>query len=130
MAQIELLRTGKWANQLASPEEMAEKVAEVRGYVNKYGWLNRSVHPYGFAIGMDKFLAGFEDYEHYTHSSKQIMIAEMNGFIKIANVWIKQEEEPKVAVRLLTGKHKGEIEEIPESFVEDYVEIGLAEVIG
>ena len=127
MTEVTTLRTGKWANQLATAEEMAEKVAEVTELVNRYGFMNRTVCPYGFVIKMEDFLAGFEDYRRCTHSSKQISIAEMNGFIEILNVWIKEAEAPKVAVRLLQGRHKGEIKEIPEMWLEDYVDTGLAE---
>lgn len=129
MTQVTALRTGKWANQLATAEEVAEKVAEVRELVNRYGFTDRTIHPYGFAIKMDDFLAGFEDYRRCTHSSKQISIAEMNGFIEILNVWIKDAEAPKVAVRLLQGRHKGEVKEIPESYLEDYIDCGLAEKV-
>lgn len=129
MTQVETLKTGKWASDLATADEMAAKVEEIRVIVAKYGFINRTVHPYGYAIGIDKFLAGFADYGRCTHSSKQIFLAEINGFIPILNEWIKTEEQPKVIVRFLTGKHKGELKEIPESYVEDYVDIGLAEVI-
>lgn len=124
---VEKLRTGKWSSDLATAEEMAAKVEEIRRLVSKYGFINRSVHPYGYAIGIDKFLAGFKDYSRCTHSSKQIMLAEINGFIPILNHWIDVEEQPKVIVRFITGKHKGEIKEIPESYVRDYIDCGLAE---
>lgn len=127
MAQVTALRTGKWSNQLATAEEVAEKVAEVREIVNRYGWMDRSVHPYGFAIKMEDFLAGFDDYRRCTHYSKQISLKEMNGFIEILNAWIKEAEAPKVTVRLLKGKHQGEIKEIPESYLEDYIDLGMAE---
>ena len=127
MAQIELLRTGKWANQLATPEEMAEKVAEVRGYVNQYGWEKSNVHPYNYPINIIEFLDGFADYRRCTHMSKQQMLAEMNGLIKIINKWIEREEEPKVMIRFITGRKAGQTKEIPESDVEDYIDCGLAE---
>ena len=127
MAQIEKLRTGKWANQLATAEEMAAKVQEIRGYVNKYGWENTNVHPYNYPINIVEFLDGFADYRRCTHMSKQVMLAEINGLIEIINHWIEREEEPKVMIRFLTGKKAGQTKEIPESDVEDYIEIGLAE---
>lgn len=129
MTQVQTLRTGKWASDLATPEEMAAKVEEIKILVAKYGFLNRTVHPYGYGIGIDKFLAGFKDYGRCTHDSKQIFLAEINGFIPILNHWIEVEEQPKVVVRFLKGNKAGQIKEIPESYVEDYIEIGLAEIV-
>ena len=126
---IELLRTGKWASDLATAKEMTEKVQELRAYVIKYNWGEDSIHPYGFPVKINEFLGWFKDYEQCTHSSKQLHLSEINGFIKIINSWIRTEEEPKVRIRLLTGNHKGEIKEIPQSFVEDYIDCGIAALV-
>ena len=129
MTQIETLRTGKWASDLATAEDMAAKVQEIRGYVAMYGWENTNVHPYGYAINIVEFLDGFADYRNYTHMSKQTMLAEINGLIRILNKWIEREEEPKVTIRFLTGKKAGQTKEIPASDAEAYVEIGFAEIV-
>lgn len=127
MTQVETLRAGKWNHQMATVEEVAAKVEEIRALIDKYGWLNRNVHPYGYPINIQTFMVNFRHYREYTPSSKHIMLAEINGLIKIINEWIKQEEAPKVTIRFLTGKHKGETKEIPEEWVEDYIDCGLAE---
>ena len=126
---VEKLRTGKWANQLATQEEVEDKVREIMVLVTKYGWENENIHPYGFPINVLKFLEKYETYSLYTHSSKQILLAEINGAIDIFNMWAEQEEEPKVKVRLLTGRNAGKIKEIPASMVGYYVETDLAEIV-
>ena len=129
MTQIDTLRTGKWANQLATAEEMAAKVQEIRGYVTKYGWENTNIHPYNYPINIVEFLEGFADYRNYTHMSKQTMLAEINGLIRILNKWIEREEEPKVTIRFLTGKKAGQTKMIPASDAQDYIDIGFAEIV-
>lgn len=122
MAKVELLRTGV-------AEDVAKKVEELRGYVNRYDWGDWEIHLYGYPVKVSKFLDGFEDFARYTSSSRDIMRSEMNGFIKIINKWIEREEEPKAIVRYLEGKKKGKIETIPNSFAQDLYEIGFVEVI-
>ncbi len=130
MTKVTALRHGKWASELATAKEVAEKVQELKGYVSKYGWGEKNIHPYGWAIKIDEFLESFDDYSRCTHSSKQISLAELNGFIEIINAWLKLEEEPKVTIRLTHGRHAGDIKEIPESMVEDYIELGAELVEG
>lgn len=127
MTQVQTLRTGKWASDLATPEEMAAKVQEIRALVAKYGWENTNVHPYNYPINIVEFLDGFADYRRCTHMSKQVMLQEINGLIKILNHWIAREEEPKVMIRFLTGRKAGQTKAIPASDVQDYIDIGLAE---
>lgn len=124
MPKVAELRTGKWASQLATAEEVADKVKVLKLYVAKYSWGEKSIHPYGYPIKIEDFLESFDDYSRCTHSSKQISLAELNGFIRIINAWLKLEEEPKVTIRLTHGRHAGDIKEIPESMVEDYIELG------
>lgn len=127
MAQVETLRTGKWASDLATAEEVKAKVQEIREIVTKYGWLDTEIHPYRFGIRVEDFLGRFKDYSRCTHSSKQIFLAEINGFIDILNHWIEREQEEKVMIRFLTGNKAGQTKAIPASDVEMYVECGLAE---
>ena len=129
MTQIEKLRTGKWNNQLATAEEMQAKVVEVKEYVDRYDWGDKVIHPYSFGVKIDEFLGWFTDYAKCTHSSKQLHLSEMNGFIEIINKWIKLEEEPKIKIRLLQGNKAGTIKEVAESIASDYIEIGFAEAV-
>jgi hypothetical protein len=92
--------------------------------------MDRVIHPYGFGIKLDEFLGGdgFRNYRAYTHSSKQILIAELNGFIDILNHWIAFDAEKKVTIRFVTGNKKGEKKDIPASCVQDYIDSGIAEL--
>ena len=68
-----------------------------------------------------------KDYQRCTHSSKQIALSELNGFIKIINAWLETEGEPKVVIKLIAGKHAGEVRIVPRSQALDYYEMGWAE---
>lgn len=129
MTQVQTLRTGKWASNLATAEEMKAKVQELKAIVNKYEWEKTTIAPYGYGVRIEEFLTWFEDYGRCTHSSKQLHLSEINGFIRIINKWIEREEEPKVMIRFLTGKKAGQTKEIPASDAEDYIAIGLAEKV-
>ena len=126
---MEKLRNGKWASDKATAEEMKKAVAELRGYVQQYGWEDKMVYPYGFGINIVEFLDGFADYERCTPASKSIKIQEINGLIEIINAWVKLEQEEKVTIRLLKGNKAGQVKEIAASLAEDYVDCGLAELI-
>ena len=126
---MEKLRNGKWLSDKATAEEMKNAVDVLRGFVKLYGWEGRDIHPYGYGINIVKFLDGFDGYERCTPASKSIKIQEINGFIDIVNVWIQQEQEEKVTIRMLKGNHAGECKEVPASFAEDYIDCGLAEVV-
>lgn len=129
MTQVQKVRAGKWNHQMATAEEMAAKVEEIREIVTKYGWLDTKIAPYGFGVRIEEFLGWFKDYDRCTASSKHLHISEINGFIEILNHWLEREAEPKVTIRFLTGKKAGQTKEIPASDVEAYVEIGFAEIV-
>lgn len=126
---IEKLRAGKWNHQMATAEEVAEKVTEMTAIVEKYGFGDREIHPYFFAIKVEDFLKGCKDYHRCTAGSRHQMLAEINGFITILNEWTKIEEEPKVKIRLIKGNRAGQIREIAKSIAEDYVDGDLAEYV-
>lgn len=127
MAKVETLRTGRWASELATAQEVSDKVKELRAICSQHGWGDRSIHPYGWAVKIDEFLGWHKDYQRCTHSSKQMALSELNGFIKIINAWLEQEEEPKVVIKLIAGKHAGEVRIVPASQALDYYEMGWAE---
>ena len=98
-------------------------------YIVKYHWEDREVHPYGFAINVIGFLKPATEYSSYTSSSKGIILSELNGFIDILNEWIKQENEPKVTIRLLVGNKAGQVKVLPASVAADYLECEFAEIV-
>ena len=111
---------------MATPDEVAKAVEEIRGYIAQYDWGGRIVSPYGYGVKLDDFMKHFDDYEEYTRDSQAVMLDELNGLIMIyVNKWLKKEHEPKVSVRLANGR----VRELPESTANDFVEMGLAVII-
>lgn len=129
MTQIKTLRTGKWASDLVTAEEMAQKVEEIRGIVTQYGWLKNRIHPYGYGVKVEEFLGWFDDYNRWTESSKHLHLSEINIFIDILNHWLEREQEEKVTIRFLTGSKAGQTKQIPASDAEMYTECGFAEIV-
>ena len=122
------LRNGKWNHQIATAEEVKETVNEIKALVVKYHWEDKKMFdPYGHRTTVGKFLSnGFEDFEQYTFSSKQILISELNGFIEhCINPWEKLENEPKVTVKLANGNVKS----VPKNIVDEYIELGIATLV-
>lgn len=126
---VEKLRSGKWVNQLATAEEVNSKVNEIMGLVTKYHWEKRNIFPYNYPINLVEFLEGAEFYWNCTTSSKRVFLSEINGLIEIINKWVEQEEEPKVTILFVRTNKKGQTKEIPASWLEDYVDAGLAVLV-
>ena len=111
---------------MATPDEVAKAVEEIRGYIAQYVWSNRRITPYGYGIELSKFMEHFDDFEEYTRDSQVLMLDELNGLIEICiNKWLEKELEPKVSVRMANGK----VRELAQSTANDFVEMGLAVII-
>ena len=117
---MEKVRNGKWKDDIATAEEFESAVTEIENVISRYGWGDRLIHPYGFAIKISKFIKNWKDYESFSFSSKKIMISEINGLIDILNKWEEQENEPKIKVTFQNGN----VVSVPESFLEDYIDLG------
>lgn len=126
---LEKLRSGKWAHEKATAEEVGAVLEKIRGYVAEYGWEKRKVCPYSYWVYILDFLDSFDGYEHFTSVSKSVALSEINGCIDIVNGWLEKEKEEKVKVRMLTGKKVGLVKEVPASLVDEYVDSGLAEIV-
>ena len=131
---MEKLRTGKWASDLATAAEVKAFREEARAIVAKYGWEDRTVAPYSryepvldivnYACDKD----GADTYDNSTHSSKQLIIAMLNGLVPILNAWEKNHldlEANGIQMRLKGGK----ITKVFPEFVDFYLESGMAELI-
>ena len=132
---MEKLRTGKWASDLATAEEVKSFREEARAMIAKYGWEDRTVCPYSreepildivnYACDRN----GTDTYENSTHSSKQYIIAMRNGLVSIMNAWEKNHfdlETNGVQMRLKSGK----ITKVLPEVVDFYLECGIGELIG
>ena len=128
------LRTGKWASDLATAAEVKAFREEARAMIAKYGWEDRTVAPYSryepvldivnYACAAD----GTDGYDNSTHSSKQYIIAMLNGLVPILNAWEKNHLELEangIQMRLKGGK----ITKVLPEFVDFYLESGIAERI-
>lgn len=125
---MEKLRTGKWKTDIATKEEFYNTVNGIKSVVAKYNWHDKIIHPYSFATTIGKFISGWTDFEKCTISSKRILIAEVNGLIDILDHWVEVEEEEKITVRIIGGNKDGQIEQMPKSMVDMFIDSGLIEL--
>lgn len=127
--KMEKLRSGKW--NMATSEEFAKAVEWVRETVRRYNWQDKVIRPYSFAEKVEDFIYsdGWTNYEQYTGSSRRLLISEVNGMIEILEHWIATEEEEKVTVRIIGGNKDGQIEQMPKSMVNMFLDSGLVEVL-
>lgn len=88
------IRTGKWADELATKEEFRKAVEEITDTVIRNNWSDKNVYPYGHKENIMKFIQSWDvdGYQKYSVSSKQIMIKEVNGLIDILNNWMDMKE--------------------------------------
>lgn len=121
------LRNGRWNHQIATVEEIKAVVKELREMVKKYHWETKKVAPYSFWITVDEFInnSNYDDVEKFNYTSRSLMIDELNGFIDIADIWEKQEKEPKVTIKTVTGK----VMEVPKSTADEFIAVEFATLV-
>lgn len=126
-----ILKNGKWNHQIATVEEVSAAIEEIRAMIAKYHWEDKTVHPYSYTMNIMELVEsdGWKNFKQYTFSSKQLIISEINGLIGILNQWEELELEEKVTVKLIVGKNTGTIKKVAKSIADEYVEIGLAEIL-
>ena len=119
---MEKLRNGRFKELRASNDEVKKAVAEINGYIKKYGWENKMVRPYGYAEPLGEFMKHFDEYEKYSSGSKSLMISEINGLIEnCINPWVALELEEKETISLVNGA----IVTVAKSLAQDYRDCGL-----
>ena len=109
-------------DRFAKAEEVNAKVKEILEVAGQYGWLDKRVMPYGYGVSI-KDLMNYEDYAKYSRTSQQIIKAEINGLIDILNIWLEQEKEEKVVMRMPKGSNVL-FKRVPISLVDDYIALG------
>lgn len=110
-------------------DEFKAKAAEVINTCNEYQFMQNIIMPYSFKMTVKKLVRNWKDYDHCSRSSQSIMQDELIGFLPILENWIKVENEPMVKIRLLEGKHAGEIKEYHKSVAQDFIDIEAAELV-
>lgn len=110
-------------------DEFKTKAKEVIDTCNKYGFMKNKIMPYSFVMTVETFVKNWKDYDRCTWSSKEIMQDELLGFLPILEHWVKVENEPIIKIRLLEGEHAREIRECHKSIAQDFIEMGVAELV-
>lgn len=90
MTQVATLRTGKWANQIATNDEVVEKVKEIKDIIRKNSWGTKYIFVYGRRENILEFIdsTNWDKYEKMTFMSKQVILSQLNGLIRIyINRW-------------------------------------------
>ena len=88
--------------------------------------LEEKVAPYSYYIPMAEVVKPAREWRSYTSSSRDVIIAELNGCIDIVNCRIRLFNEKDVLVVLLEGKNKGQTKTYKESTAQAFVECGMA----
>lgn len=107
-------------------EQMAELIKTAEGMIERYGWQDMTLTPYGHAEPIMKVMGWLKDFDICTSGTKETLILIANGMADVLNAWEKHDAAKTIRVRLLTGKHKGEERMMsPEGveMMEGYIEI-------
>ena len=118
------LRTGEYAKDIATAEEVAAFVREAKHMVALYGWSDRTVTPWGYAEKVTKTINDIADYRRCTFSSKQMLITLANGLARVMNAWEQQELTGITLRSIKTGK----VVKVGEEIVDLYLDNGFVRV--
>ena len=113
-------------NRVSDAVTMREFVKEARRMVERYGWQDGTVTPYGFAVKVVEMLDRMADYDAYEKTSRSILRQEANGLVRILNKWEEYEKSPKVWVRVL---RTGKVVQVPQTDVDLFVSAKLCEIV-
>ena len=108
-------------------EQVKKAIAAIDEADKVLNVLDEKVAPYSYWMPMRDLIKNIRDFKRYTKSSQDVMVAELNGCIDIVNNKIQLYHEKDVPVRLLVGKHTGEVRVYKESIAKEYIEMELAE---
>ena len=114
-----------------SKRNMAEQVENAVAAIDEVdkvlNVLEEKVAPYGYWFPMKEIVNNLREYDRYSKYSQAVLVEELNGCIDIVNRKIELYHEKDVPVRLLFGKHTGEVMVYKESTAQEYIIMGLAE---
>ena len=122
---LEKLRNGKYANKIATADEVKSFVEEAERMVRIYGWEERDVFPWSVPEKVTKTIRYIADYPQCTFSSKQMLISLANGLVNVMNAWERTEIEGVLVRVSKTGKI---VKVMPEDAAM-YVELGIGEAV-
>lgn len=105
-------------------EQMKRFAKEAEAMIEKYGWHNRTVMPYGYQMPVRKIIADCKDYDRCTAYSQDVLISLANGLTDILNAWEKDYDSQKVTVRHKATKKTYSIPaELADSFLKEDFEL-------
>ena len=124
---MEKLNVGRFGRPTEA--EVADAVKEIERTCDEYSFWERTIYPYSFKMTVRELVKNWKDYSRCTPDSKDVILAEMNGFIPILNHWVEYQNEPDVKILYLEGNKKGEIGEVKTSLAEMLIESSLAKAV-
>lgn len=112
-------------NKLTNYSNYVERqkfIKEAESMIKKYGWEEKTVHPWSYPIKVTSIIDDLKDYDLCTTGSKHQIISLVNGLADILNAWEKYELAPKKKI-IANGK----VKEVECNLAEELVKEGLAE---
>lgn len=128
-----MLEKIRW-NDIHRAEQVDAFVKEARRMISEYGWEDETVFAYSFPTKVTDMIDRLEDIWEYERSSKELIIAEVNGLVPIMNRWeqsaIEDANSPQVTIRLTDKTLKeGELVTLPERTAKQLIEWGVGEAV-
>lgn len=96
-------------NKIERRADVDEFIKIAENMITKYGWQEKTVHPYSFSMKVTKIIDDLKDYDRCTKGSKEYLISLANGLAPILNSWEEYENAEKITVRV---KKSGKIAQI------------------
>ena len=129
LVELAKVENKRFYDRQTKAEEIRNTLVAIRKVDEVIHVLDEKVMPYHTWIPMREIIDKMDDWEKYSHSSRSIMISELNGCIEIINDSIRLYYEKDVEVRYLRGKKAGTTKVVKESVAEELVAIELAEYV-
>ena len=129
LVELAKVENKRFYDRQTKAEEIRQTLVAIRKVDEAIHVLDEMVMPYHTWIPMREIIDKLDDWEKYSHSSRSIMISELNGCIEIINDSIRLYYEKDVKVRFLRGKKAGTTEVVKESVAEELVAVELAEYV-
>lgn len=85
--------------------DMAKWIASTKETIEKYGFQNKRVHPWGnLSMTATEIVDSCSDYPRCTLHTQLYLRGLAEGFDEILEAWVQYAEAPKVRIRLKNGK--------------------------
>lgn len=103
-----------------------EQVLEIERICIEHNYLNETVMPYGVPVRAGDLIDNWKGYDNCTTMSKEIIVDEMTGFVKILDKWLERDAEPVVCIKILKGPKTGLTKNVNKSLANAMIEDRLA----